>query len=321
MRPIHVFLLLLTLGAADVIGETNGLPLQGGSPALELQTAREVHLADFLPAQQGLPAADQTASVVPLSDVGRKVVILGRLGVPMGTTVRITGRVELRKGSDFTVETVNATNRLTAIIVEGLGTWPEGTRLTLEGHESGKISLLAYMGHSLCFGAPQLGWQAIQTTFYPIRILEPVEASVSDWSLISEPDIKDIEAMMAQAFQKINPSRKGTPAATAKHKMAGKWVPSSIALGCSIALVLGGLVHIGRRKTQGWTLLSLGIVACMWVSLRIVRGVSCDTLRSMTLAHIDHYATLLAGMAIALGSMMVIGEIRARLHRTDRGKE
>jgi hypothetical protein len=84
-------------------------------------------------------------SRVPLADIGRKMVILGRLGRPIGEEVTIHGHKEPPRpmtGADcFRVDTVNG-ERLenpTVVNVRGTDKWPSNAEATIRGYEAGDI--------------------------------------------------------------------------------------------------------------------------------------------------------------------------------------
>jgi hypothetical protein len=89
----------------------------------------------------------ENLKLVPVAEIGSKVLILGQLGVPIGETVTVSG-VKKANGplaDYFWVDTVNGKklSGVRGIQVEGIANWPDGTRATLRGHEVGTIRFLS----------------------------------------------------------------------------------------------------------------------------------------------------------------------------------
>lgn len=81
---------------------------------------------------------------VEASDIGDRLEIIGDLGVPVGTTVTITGRKQ-RNGplaNLFWVETIDGKKTKIGIQIDGISHWPDGTKATLSGAEVGTLKFL-----------------------------------------------------------------------------------------------------------------------------------------------------------------------------------
>ena len=88
-------------------------------------------------------SADDTRAMAA-GDVGKKVEIIGDLGVPVGKKVTITGRKE-RNGplaNWFWVATVDGKKKEIGIQIDGISHWPDGTEATLSGAEVGTLKFL-----------------------------------------------------------------------------------------------------------------------------------------------------------------------------------
>jgi hypothetical protein len=115
--------------------------------------------------------------------IGRDVVILGELGLPVGKETTISGRKRsIGKGEDtFDVETIDgkpATVR--SIGVEGIDNWPDGTKATLRGNE---VGLLRYLQlRETGFGRNDPRWkgphQELFVSFHVSEVVAPAGLKV-----------------------------------------------------------------------------------------------------------------------------------------------
>jgi len=83
---------------------------------------------------------------VPCERIGESVIILGKLGLPVGEVSTIAGVKKAGgPGADimFTVETIDgkAAPQGLRIQVDGVANWPFGTKATLRGYEVGTLRL------------------------------------------------------------------------------------------------------------------------------------------------------------------------------------
>lgn len=85
-------------------------------------------------------------STVDSSQIGDDVTILGKLGLPVGQQTTITG---IKKSVGpirdmFTIETIDGTPSPAGlrIRVHGIANWPDETRATLRGSETGVLDFL-----------------------------------------------------------------------------------------------------------------------------------------------------------------------------------
>ena len=75
-------------------------------------------------------------------DIGRRVVILGELGLPVGQDATIAGvKKPVAPGLNFIVESIDGkpAPKGLRIRVDGIGKWPDGTKATLRGNEIGTL--------------------------------------------------------------------------------------------------------------------------------------------------------------------------------------
>lgn len=113
-----------------------------------------------------IPAPATTVSELPAREIGRSVVVIGDLGVPLGTTVTIKGYSEGPGWGFFTVQEVNGKKHNAQILVDGAHNWKKGTEATLEGYEYGQIGLLQDLPHNLRIGDPILKEQRVHIRFH-----------------------------------------------------------------------------------------------------------------------------------------------------------
>lgn len=113
--------------------------------------------------------AGEHVSTVPYWEIGNRVQILGTLGQPIGTYLRLEGKrvgqakVPTKTGpGDFRVEKVNGKPLAQPLTLwsEPVKAWPMGTRGVVEGYETGEMigvpeEVLARTGRP----APQAVWQ------------------------------------------------------------------------------------------------------------------------------------------------------------------
>jgi hypothetical protein len=119
-------------------------------------------------------------SLVASSDIGRRTVILGDLGRPIGEEVTIHGRTQTPNiyngGASFLVDSVDGQKleRSVALNVRGITGWVVGTEATIRGYEVGDIRFEHI--DDLNFGPDDPRFkthQVIWMSFEPLEIIAP----------------------------------------------------------------------------------------------------------------------------------------------------
>jgi len=105
---------------------------------------------------------------VDADDVGTRISILGRLGVPIGEVVTITGE-KVRAGKteeiSFFVNAVNGQplKERTTVRIKGIIDWPLGTKAEIRGQEKGTITFTDIRATG--FGFDDTGFVLKQTIY------------------------------------------------------------------------------------------------------------------------------------------------------------
>jgi hypothetical protein len=117
-------------------------------------------------------------------DVGRRVVVLGELGLPVGQDATIAGvKKPVGPGLNFIVESIEGkpSPRGLRIHVDGIGTWPDGTRATLRGNEVGTLRFvhqedLNYAPNDDRWKGP---YQQLFLSFHVSEVVSPEELKIT----------------------------------------------------------------------------------------------------------------------------------------------
>ncbi len=125
----------------------------------------------------GIAARDDAVTRFPANEIGKKLLIIGDLGVPLGEEVTISG--EKRKNGPldewFWVEQLNG-KRLAfrlGIQVNGISEWPDGTKASLVGFERGVVEYLHDYQTNIAPEAPYTAHQTAFLGFVPSKIVSP----------------------------------------------------------------------------------------------------------------------------------------------------
>ena len=116
--------------------------------------------------------SSETASTIGVADIGKKLVVIGTLGLPLGTTVTISGRYVGAARLQFDVERLNGKKCDYRLMLDypEIEKWREGTRATVEGHEFGMLSAGFEFSNST-LNDPRNKEQALDTRFKITRVL------------------------------------------------------------------------------------------------------------------------------------------------------
>src|SRR6266850_6204472 len=141
-----------------------------------------------------LASCASNRSRVPLVDIGRKTVVLGCLGRPIGEEVTIHGHKEPPRPMSsldcFLVDTVNGEKLInpTVINVRGTDKWPSNAEATIRGYEAGDIRFEHIGDSNYGFDDPRFKThQVIWMTFEGVEVVQPANlkleylGDVGDW--------------------------------------------------------------------------------------------------------------------------------------------
>lgn len=115
------------------------------------------------------PSDKQDLQIVPARAIGEEIILIGDLGVPLGTTVTITGSFSDSGFNQFKVTSVNGRTHTSTVFLDYDNKWHDGTTMTIQGYEYGTISLVEHLPNGLYIGAPQLKNQGVHILFHVLK--------------------------------------------------------------------------------------------------------------------------------------------------------
>jgi hypothetical protein len=123
-------------------------------------------------------AVEKKPERVSASDVGSKIVIVGRLGVPLGHEVVIHGE-KITNGplrDCFFVDAVDGKKleRKTTVQIRGIENWPDKQQASIRGYEAGVVRYSQARELNLSPNNPRFKQhQTVYLSFYVVKIVEP----------------------------------------------------------------------------------------------------------------------------------------------------
>jgi hypothetical protein len=86
--------------------------------------------------------AKPTPTEIPVSAIGESVLLIGQLGEEIGETVTIEGIKKTQGEGNFKVHSVRGKSHKADLWIDGIDSWPEGTRATFTGRERAFIRII-----------------------------------------------------------------------------------------------------------------------------------------------------------------------------------
>jgi hypothetical protein len=116
---------------------------------------------------------------ISVSQIGSEIEIIGKLGIPIGQEVIITGKKEANGPIQncFWVKEINGKklNGVMGIKINGIANWQDGTTAKLQGHEIGTLAFL-HLRHTN-YGLNDSRWkgphQTVFLQFSVTKIISP----------------------------------------------------------------------------------------------------------------------------------------------------
>lgn len=126
---------------------------------------------------------DEEPQRIPFYEIGRKYLVMGNLGVPLGEEVEIRGKLRrVPKGGDsLLVSELNGQplEKVVSVQIRGTTDWAEGTTATVRGHEEAEIDFLRELTSRSRDDAEFTPRQMADHFFVPTDVLEPAELKIN----------------------------------------------------------------------------------------------------------------------------------------------